>query len=1108
MAAQEAGEETEAALITAQRLLHHDPLREDAHRLVMRAHCRLGQRNAALEQYLRCRKIVEQELGAEPMAETHDLYRAILEGRYEVGPPAGAPPAYEVESAVRPPPGRNPLDAITRSKLVGRERELEFLESCWQRTGAERARLVFIRGEAGVGKTRLVEELAERLRWQGIRVLWGRCYEFERLLPYQPISEALRTLLPGLAPADLAPWVAAEVIRLVPELAEHFPGLEAPAAADVAQDQARLFDGVVAFVGNSAAHQPLLVVVEDLHWASESTLQMLHFLVRHLPDQKVLLTATLRPEALGPRHPLRALRRQLSREGIARQLRLQRLSPQAVDALVAEMSGAGGAVVPLAERLYRETEGNPFFLMEIVKALFEAGLVRVEGGAWSGDFSKVSEGHLPLPTSLGEAIQARVEGLDDDAQEALRLASVLGREFDLDLLDALWDCGVEATLEALDILLRHRLVDEGSGAVGRDYAFTHHKIQEVVYAGMPRPRRRHAHARAGAAMERLRDSKERQGLFGELAYHFEQGRELDMGLTEKAITYLLQAGDQARGLYAHREAIDHYQRALALLQEQEDLERAARTLMRLGLTYHNAFDFRQARQAYQEGFVLRQRAGERQPATLPPAPHALRLGWQEPTTLDPAMMYDLFSVVVIEQLFSGLVEQTPEMEIVPGAARTWEVSDSGRRYVFHLRDDARWSDGAPVTAGDFEYAWKRVLDPRTASPNAFRLFDIRGARAFHQGQAHDPDQVGVWAADDVTLVVEVEEPTSDLPNASFPVPRHVVEAHGTAWTNAENLVTNGPFRLESWQTGELLTLVRNREYRGRSRGNVQRVELFSLAKSATLELYEADGLDVWDFHGVPMHDLDQARQRHATDYVSAPWLATVFMGFDTSRAPFDDVRVRQAFVHAIDRERLADVVMRGYVFPATGGFVPGGAPGHSAGIALPNAPDRARQLLAQAGYPGGRGLPALDALIFRAHAPEDLASQWREALGTRLRWQNATDWTTFRERLETERPHLFGLLWVAVHADPDYLLRACPALRWTGWRNTTYERLVEQARRVADQKERIGLYRKADTLLVQEAAVMPIGYTRLHLLAKPWVSRFPTSAIRRWFWKDVVLEPH
>jgi ABC-type oligopeptide transport system substrate-binding subunit/DNA-binding SARP family transcriptional activator len=1111
MVAREAAGAQAAALSTALRLLQQDPVREEAHRLAMRAYCRLGRRNAALAQYRRCREMVQAELGADPMAETTDLYHAILDGRFAIEQPVPVRPAVDAEGLPPRPSGRNPLDALVPTRLIGRDRELGLLHDCWRQAEGGQAALLLIRGEAGVGKTRLAEEFAARLRWQGARLLWGRCYEFERLLPYQPVSEALRTVLPSLTPAalaDAAPWTLAEVARLVPEVAERYPDLEAPASTDATQDQARLLDGVASFLGHLSTHQALLMVVEDLHWASESTLQMLHYLVRHLAGHPILLLGTLRPEAVARQHPLRSLQRRLSREGPARVLHLPRLTSEAVEAMVVEMSGAGNAALPLAGRLYRETEGNPFFLMEIVKALFEAGMVHLEEGAWRGDFPRISQGDLPLPAGLSEAIQGRVDTLDDATAEVLRLAAVLGREFDFDLLHAVSGRGEEATLEALDLLLRRRLLVEGSGAVERDYAFSHHKIQEVAYAATPLRRRQHAHARAGAALEILCGTAELEALAGELAYHFEQGRELDRALTEKAIGYLLQAGDRARGLYAHREAIDYYQRALTLLQEQEDCERAARTLMKLGLTYHNAFDFRQAREAYEEGFALGQRAGELQPAILLPAPHALRLSWPEPTTLDPAKMNNLFSVVVIEQLFSGLVDSGPEMEVVPDVAKTWEVSEGGRRYVFHLRDDARWSDGTLVTAGDFEYAWKRVLDPRTGSPNAGLLYDIKGARAFHQSHVSDPGQVGLWAPDEVTLVLELEEPVGYFPVGSYPIPRHVVEAHGTAWTDVGNIVTNGPFRLEAWQPGKSLALVRNPEYVGRFTGNVQRVELFALERSAALESYEADSLDVWDSWGVPLHELDQARQRHTGDYVSAPWLATIYVGFDASRPPFDDPRVRQAFVHTIDRERLANVVMRGYLFPATGGFVPPGMPGHSAGIALPHDPGRARRLLAEAGYPSGHGFPTVDALVFRDHVPDYLRAEWQDNLGVEIAWNTAMDWATFRERLDRERPHVFGLGQAAAHADPDWFLRACDARRWTRWRDEAYDGLVEEARRVPDQRKRMGLYHTADRLLVQEAAIMPLGYTRLHLLAKPWVSRFPTSASTRWCLKDVVIEPH
>ncbi len=1121
MVTQEARGEHEAALATTLRLLNHDALREDAHRVAMRAYCYLGQRYAALEQYRHCREIVLEELGAEPMVETDELYQAILKGRFAVG---RAPEVVSVQiPAVAPsvPAGRSPLDAMAPSRLVGREQELAFLRECWRGAEAGQRRLALISGEAGVGKTRLIEEFANRLRWQGVRVLWGRCYEFERVLPYQPVAEALRTALPNLMLDELAgfpAWTLEEVARLVPEMAERFPDLETLASMRSDQEQAHLFDGVAHFLGQLSSHGALLIVLEDLHWASESTLQLLHYLARHLADHQILIAGTFRPEAVGLQHPLLALRRRLIREGLAKPLRLSCLSPADVETMVIEMSGAGEAVTPLAKRLYQETEGNPFFLMEIVKALFETGVVRMEEGAWRGEFGRISEGKLPLPTGVSEIIQARVRRLNDETQEALHRAAVLGREFDFDLLNAVWGRGEEATLEALDDLLRHRLLDEGTGAIGRDYVFTHHKIQEVVYAGMGRRHRQHTHARVGAAMETLYGS-DTDALAGELAFHFQQGRQLERSLTEKAIIYLLQAGDQARLAYAHQEAIDHYQQALELLKEQEEYEQAARTLIKLGLTHHNAFDFRQARRDYEEGFALWQQAGEMKPAVSPPpAPHALRVFWLNLPTLDPTMTNHGATPAVTSQLFRGLVESGPELEVTPDLAQDWDVLEKGCKYVFHLRDDARWSDGAPVTAGDFEYAWRRTLDPAIGSPNAGLLYDVAGARPFHQGAAGWED-VGVRAVDEATLVVELEEPTGYFlqllaDSTTYALPQHAVETHGESWTEVGNIVTNGPFRLESWQRGESMVLVRNADYGGRFTGNVQRVELTLLPLRewpAVLEKYEAGDLDVILRHWhIPPLERDRIRRRHAGEYVSVPALHTGYMGFDVSRPPFDDPLVRRAFALAIDKERLADVVNRGYWSPATDGFVPPAMPGHSPGIGPPYDPERARQLLAEAGYPDGRGFPVASAATFHGieASVEYLQAQWRENLGVEIPCQ-AVRFSEFEDKWGGEGPSYISIsAWQADYPDPDNFLRVGLQSACRGWRCEAYDRLVNEARRTIDQRERMRLYRQADRILIEQAPIIPWVHLRWNLLVKPWVKRYPTSAIRQWFWKDVIIEPH
>ncbi|MFN2226098.1 MAG: ABC transporter substrate-binding protein, partial [Anaerolineae bacterium] len=537
---------------------------------------------------------------------------------------------------------------------------------------------------------------------------------------------------------------------------------------------------------------------------------------------------------------------------------------------------------------------------------------------------------------------------------------------------------------------------------------------------------------------------------GELAFHFCQGRQ-----PERVVRYLLLAGDQARLAYAHREAIDYYSQALALQKEQGEYEQAGRTLMKLGLVYHTSFDFAQARRAFEEGLAQWQQAGKRDwPTALPPAPHALRLRWRCPYALDPGLCGEYVSSLVVKQMFSGLVTTAPDLDVVPEMARRWEVLEGGRRYRFHLQPDARWSDGAPLTANDFEYAWKRVLQPATGAI-PFELLAIKGARAFHQGESADAGQVGVRALDNETLDVELEEPVSHFLYVltdvnACPVPQHVVEAFGASWTDVDKIVSNGPFRLEAWDREQRMRLARNPFYAGRCRGNVEQVvlhfpeDLSTQDLSAPLEQYVRGDLDILTLTDASVHEGDRIRRQFAAEYLSAPWLFTIFLGFVTSRPPFDDVRLRQALAVAIDREELANVRLRGMYVPGTGGFVPPGMPGHSPQIGFPYQPDRARQLLAAAGYGAGFGLPILEGLSVPPIDPlitEYLRKQWHENLGVQVAWDVA-EWLPFRRRLRQDPPHFYLLACFADWPDPSCFLETDIEHNRTRWVNQAYEDLV------------------------------------------------------------------
>ena len=1122
MGLQQASGEPAQALSTALCFLENDPLNEEAYRTAMRAYCALGQRSAALELYRRAEEILQEELGLSPGIETRGLYQAVLEGRVMTGPAPDTEASPILPARAR---GQHPLETTRLSPLVGRAEELSQLVQAWNATLSGDHRLILIEGEAGVGKTRLVEELAAKVHNQGAWVLPGRCYAFERLLNYQPLVEALSRLKSLLSAEDwgeFPAWVLAEAGRLIPDLpAPETSSMEPPPALE--GEQERLFEALTRFLIQVSARRPLLVVLEDLQWATASTLSLLHYLARRLAGQPVLLVGTLRPEPA-----LEALRSQLERAGLARLIQLQPLSEPDFVSLVHSLSGAGPAIDPLARRLFRETEGNPFFLAEISKALFEGRLLWMEDRKWQGDFSRLAEGQLPLPGSLRETILARVEGLAEPAREALRLAAVLGREFDFEPFSLLYDQGDEAAVGVLEALLRSRLVEEGSGQLGRDYAFSHHKIQEVVSAELPRRTRQQLHARAGEALEGSSANPGRLAAIpglantpeqispAELAYHFEQGSRIDPGLAEKAIRYQVAAADEARRLYANQEAIRFYRQALALLNERNDYNQAARTLMKLGLAYHNAFDFPQARQTYQEAFAfwrLAETAAQQSARSLPPAPHAFRLLAAEPPTLDPTRHPQDGSLSILKALFHGLVRQGPQMEILPDVAQSWELLEGGRRYIFHLDRERRWSDGEPLHASDFAAGWRRLLDPSNPADTPRLLYEIRGAQDFHRGNA-PAEALGVQALDDVTLLVELDKPCGYFLNlmanpAAFPIPAHQLARFGEAWCRPEHLVTNGAFHLADWRDGEGMGLARSPDVHSRAAGNVERVQLsFLRADSSALALYAQGCLDLLDITFFQPGDLEAARQLYADEYRCLPRLATGFSGFDTSRPPFADRRVRQAFALAIDRQGLASLLRHYQVFPATGGFVPPGMPGHAPGIALPYDPPQARRLLAEAGYPDGRGFPEVISVFPQVSAihvvGQFIKEQWEKNLSIRLLGQ-ARPLNQFHAG---ESPHLFNYAWKADYPDPANFLQSSQPLFQTHWRHEEYEVLIESARRCLDQEQRMEIYAQAERILVNAAPLIPLFYLRTHLLVKPWVRNLPVSGGDEFAWKDVILEPH
>ncbi len=1155
------------AITYARRWVEQDGLHEPAHQMLMQLYTWTDQRSAALRQYQECARILEEELDELPSKETTQLYEQIRSGNLKQVPePARARQIQNIEAAFSPeeiplpsflstpPPQTAPI-----APFVAREEELSKMDTFLQAALAGHGKVLFVTGEAGSGKTALVQEFTQQAQQTtpGLVVAGGNCNAHTGPGdPYLPFREILSLLTgdvelkwnQGLITQEninrlwhLIPTSVQKLVEFGPDLIDVFvpnaalvtraeklfPGLGGAVKLDQHQKrgngvaQSDLFEQFTHVIQALAQQQPLILVMDDAQWADAASINLLFHLGRQLGGNKILMIVTYRSDDValgrgGERHPLEAVVNELRRIHGNIQLDLDQAAGRSfVDAVLDTRENLLGDAFRTA--LHHHTQGHPLFTLELLWGMYQRDdLVQDEKGRWiEGPNLNWAE----MPARVEAVIKERLDRLDDHLREVLTMASIEGERFTAQIVANLQNINERQLLRELsqELEKRHRLIRshgelEVNGHYLSRYRFTHTLFQQYLYNSLSAGERRLLHRDIAQTLETLY-AGQTQKITVRLARHYAEA-----GEAEKAVDYLLQAGDRARNLYDNRAAADHYQKALKFLKAQGNYAQAAQTLMKLGLTYHLDFEFEKARAVYDEGFSLWQQAGASQPTPLPPAQQPLRLLGYQPATLDPTVSMDESSVTVINKLFSGLVKLRPGMEVVPDLAQRWEVVD-GCKYVFHLREDAFWSDGVPVTAGDVAYAWKRVLTPAINSLNAPMLYDIKNAKAFHNGELTDPDEMGIYAQDATTLVVELESPTSYFPHLlthtpTFPIPRHIVEKYGEAWTQIENLVTNGPFKIERYDPGQSMIFERNPTYHGQFTGNVRQVVVQiepdnEKQLEKRLKLYQNDEVDILELWYTTAPEMARIQRQFCDEYRSVPLFGTKYVGFDLTRPPFDDARVRRAFVMAIDKKTVADVAMGGYVYPATGGFVPPGMPGHSPGIGLPFDPEQARRLLAEAGYPDGQGFPEIEWVINHAgQAIEYLQNQWRDILNINLGWILMPQDKAYFYRIAQHTPHLFCLGWSADYPDPDNFLRASCISSLIEWTNETFDVLIEQARLTTDQAERIKLFQQADKILVEEAPIIPYFYFSSHFLMKPWVTGYPTSPIRPYFWEDTIIEAH
>lgn len=489
----------------------------------------------------------------------------------------------------------------------------------------------------------------------------------------------------------------------------------------------------------------------------------------------------------------------------------------------------------------------------------------------------------------------------------------------------------------------------------------------------------------------------------------------------------------------------------------------------------------------------------------------------EPEALDPALMTAQPDGRIGRAVFEGLAVEDPRtLDPIPGVARSWEVSADGRKYTFHLRPDARWTNGDLVTAGDFEWSWLRVLHPDMPARNAGILYVIRNAAAYKKNALADPAQVGIHAPDDRTLVVELESATPYflqlITSYPFlPVHRATVERFGDRWARPENIVSNGPFRLTVHKPNDRIVLERDPRYWDAVHVKLDRVIIYASDDLSTmLNMYRA-GMTDWNPSGyLPAQYIPYVRDN--ADFRSGPYLGTYFYSFNVTQAPFKDARVRKALAYAVDRDALVKFLLYGSKTP-WGGLVPPGFESYPYPKAVAFDPEKARALLAAAGYAGGKDFPKVEVLFNTSQdhrkIAEAIQEMWKRELGIDVGLSNQ-EFASYMKATTSLQYQVARRSWIGDYKDPNtflFILRGGDGNNRTGWSNARFDSLIAAAGREMDATRRLQHLAAAEAIALEEMPYLPIyGYRTVELVA-PYVRGWYPTALDSHPLKALWLDP-
>ncbi len=1005
--------------------------------------------------------------------------------------------AHPVEAAAEGAPKLRGLEGVD-TPMVGRERELAVgraaVDAVLQGTGG----ILQLVGEPGIGKTRFLAELHELVDEAPVQhavASWieGRCVSYGESMPYWPFRDLLHSWLGTSADEPelrLRVTLRRQVARLFVDRADQIEPYLAPLlglepdpreAAHLAELspealQYRTFEVMRTLLSGLAVDGPVVVALEDLHWADATSLQLLERLLGDTEHAALLLVLTMRPER---DHPAWRVKEEAARDlpHRFREIGLEALTGDAGRELLDALIGPDTLPSEMARRILEPAEGNPFFLEELVRSLADAGALVREGDAWRFDHAVTIE----IPPTVEKVILSRIDRLSSDAHVMLTAASVLGRQFGLPMLEALVGGG-DGVTASLTELQRLDLIREARRWPEPEFRFKHALIQEAAYRTLVRQDRERLHRTAATWLED-RSGERRDEIAGLLAHHW-----LGAADEDKAVDYLTRAGDLARQEYALDEAVGHYRELLPLLEKRGERQEVALVLFKLALALHMSLRFAEANDTYRRAFAF-----WTPPASPADAPaEVLRVSSSFlPNDPDPRSAIAWPNIQLCMNLFDRLVEQWPERTIVPNLAESWEISEDGLRYEFRLREGLTWSDGVPLTAHDVEFGIKRVLDPDAPGSSVAIYFMLEAGADFYLRRHADRDRIGVRALDDRTIEFRLAAPAPyfmsvmNRPDGG-PQPRHAIEAHGDAWAEPERQVVSGPFTVAG-RDDDALVLERRRDYRGMRDGNVGRVEYVSCEIPDATERFARDEVDLVTVRYTP-RIADLVTRSHP-DAILGPAAWSGYLAFDHRDPVTSNLDLRLALALALDRDALGGALPANMVL-ATGGVVPPALQGHTPDIALRFDPELARRHLAASGATGPLAVASLDE---DAVLLEPVLASWREVLGLEIepRAWTVASMPALRDLREVAPIVFTG--WLPGYADPEYILRllfqSTSKTNEGGFSWPPFDELIERARQERSDRGRLELFHEADRMVVTErVACIPLVYGRSMAIVKPWVS--------------------